>query len=103
MNKVDLKKIEREQARWLILDTLNSARPVGANEEIILGAINAVPLPMTLIELRRELDYLEERGLIEIAGRDRPVWFAKLTRYGVDIVQYTIGVDPGIARPSKWW
>jgi hypothetical protein len=27
---------------------------------------------------------------------------AELTRYGVDIVEYTIACEPGIARPKKW-
>ncbi len=103
MNEVDLQKAEREHTRWLILSALNCARPVGTNEEIILSAVIAAKVPATLLEIRRELDYLEERELVEISGRDGPVWFAKLKRYGVDVVEYTVDCDPGIARPKKWW
>jgi len=32
-----------------------------------------------------------------------PAWFGKLTREGVDVVEYTVLCDPGIARPRKYW
>jgi hypothetical protein len=61
------------------------------------------PAQITRLELRRELDYLEERELLEISGRDSVQWNAKLTRVGVDLVEYTIPCEPGIARPQKYW
>jgi hypothetical protein len=27
----------------------------------------------------------------------------KLTRIGIDVVEYTVECDPGIARPKKYW
>ena len=30
-------------------------------------------------------------------------WFADLTRIGVDLAEYTIPCEPGIARPEKYW
>ncbi len=103
MSEIDLRKAEREHVRWLILSALNSARPFGTTDEIVHSAIVAVPIPFTLMEIRRELDYLEEGALIEISGRDRPNWFAKLTRDGIDVVEYTVDCHPGIARPKKWF
>ncbi|MFZ5530306.1 MAG: hypothetical protein ACOY4U_04550 [Pseudomonadota bacterium] len=101
--QVDIEKQKREQLRWLILETLNSARPIGANEGLVLQVVNDVQGQVTALELRRELDYLADRKLVEIAGRDGPIWHAELTRDGVDVVEYTVECDPGIARPRKYW
>lgn len=100
---IDLEKQKREQLRWLILETLNAARPVGANEGLILNTVSAVQCDVTALELRRELDYLESRELVEITGKKTPMWHAELTRIGVDVVEYTVDCDAGIARPNKYW
>ncbi|MEW6314143.1 MAG: hypothetical protein AB1513_08915 [Pseudomonadota bacterium] len=101
--QVDIDKQRRDQLRWLILETLNSARPIGANEGLVLQVVNDVQGQVTALELRRELDYLADRKLVEITGRDGPIWHAELTRDGVDVVEYTVECDPGIARPRKYW
>jgi len=100
---VDLEKARREELRWLILRALYAARPIGTTESIIKNAIEPVVLDITLIEIRRELDYLEERELVSVTRRDRPVWAAKINNHGVDLVEYTVPCRPGIARPEKWW
>lgn len=100
---IDIDRAHREHLRWLILLTLNHARPLGAPESLILTTLQAVPIPVTAHELRRELDYLADRQLIEIKGRDGPQWHAELTRHGVDVAEYTVPVEPGIARPQKYW
>lgn len=101
---IDLEKARRENIRWLILLALNSARPIGASETIIMSAIQPLVPDITALELRRNLDYLEERKLISITGRtSQPQWFCKLDRYGIDVVEYTVDCDPGIARPAKYW
>ncbi len=65
--------------------------------------LSGVPLPVTQHELRRELDYLEERGLVKLRNQNTGVWFGELTRDGIDVVEYTVECDPGIARPQKYW
>lgn len=99
---LDLEKSRRENLRWIILLALNSARPIGANEFIILMAVQGVIPDVTNLELRRELGYLKDRQLIEIST-DNNNWFAKLTRDGIDIVEYTATCDAGIFRPAKYW
>ena len=100
---MDMEKARREELRWLILQALNAAQPVGAPETIIKNAIEAVVLDVTVMEIRTHLDYLAERGLVTIAHRDSPVWYAKINRHGIDIVEYTVDCLPGIARPKKYW
>jgi hypothetical protein len=102
MNKPDLDKARRETNRWLILQTLDCARPLGAGESLLISALSDT-VKITQLELRRELDYLHERQLVELSGRNGPQWHAKLTRDGIDVVEYTVDCEPGIARPQKYW
>ena len=71
---IQFEKNKREHVRWLILLTLDHARPIGAAE-----------------------------SLVELRGRDTARWHAKLTSEGVDFVEYTTGAINGIARPEKYW
>lgn len=102
---IDFEKGSRETTRWLILLTLDRARPLGAGEPLILACVSGAPHHVTALELRRELGYLEERGLVAIdpASKESPAWHAKLTRAGVDVAEYTVACDAGIARPRKYW
>ena len=100
---VDQSKVRRESMRWNILLTLNNARPIGAYEELVLSTIQAIYPDATALEIRRELDYLGDRDLVDLNKTPSGAWFADLTRYGVDIAEYTIDCDPGIARPVKYW
>lgn len=104
MPEIDIERARRENVRWLILQTLNSARPIGACESLILSTIQAVVPDLTERELRIELQYLSDRKLLEITGQEiQPQWFASLLRHGVDVVEYTVPCQPGIARPKKYW
>lgn len=100
---VDQAKVRRESMRWNILLTLNNARPIGAYEEPVLSTIQAIYPDATALELRRELDYLADRSLVELKKEPSGRWFADVTRYGVDIAEYTVDCQPGIARPVKYW
>ena len=100
---MDMERARREQIRWLILVAVNAGRPEAVAEPLILSAIQGVPVQCTPLELRRELDYLEDRSLIELRRHEGAPWTADLTRHGVDFVEYTIDAQPGIARPKKYW
>jgi hypothetical protein len=100
---VDQAKVRRESMRWNILLTLNNARPIGAYEELVLSTIQAIYPDATALEMRRELDYLDDRSLVDLKKEPSGRWFADVTRYGVDIAEYTVDCQPGIARPVKYW
>jgi hypothetical protein len=100
---VDMHKVRREDIRWQSLLTLNNARPIGAYEELVLSVIRSTYPDVTLLELRRELHYLADRGLVDLVKEPSGRWFADLTRLGVDVAEYTVDCDPGIARPIKYW
>lgn len=103
MQQPDLAKARREHLRWLILLTLNNARPIGAFEEVVLAIAQSVYPDATALEVRRELDYLNDRVLVTIDKQPSGRWHADLTRHGVDIAEYTVDCQPGIARPVKYW
>lgn len=100
---VDLAKVRRENIRWQILLTLNNARPIGAWEETVLAVVQSTYPDATALELRRELDYLGDRDLVDLKKDPNGRWFADLTRFGTDVAEYTIDCEPGIARPPKYW
>ena len=98
----DAAKFRREFSRWIILLTLNNSRPIGNTDRTILSVVKAEFVDFTLDELRREIDYLKDRKLLEVK---RPMvstepWKCELTRYGVDVAEYTVECQPGIARPE---
>lgn len=100
---IDLQRTRRESLRWLIVLTLNHARPVGSFEGPILSVARSEYPDATAHELRRELDYLSDRQLVELAKYPDGRWFADLTRTGVDLAEYTVPCEPGIARPERYW
>ncbi|MES2948639.1 MAG: hypothetical protein V4858_08855 [Pseudomonadota bacterium] len=103
MQTIDHARLRRESLRWLILLTLNNARPIGAFEGLVLSVAQSEYPDATALELRREMDYLHDRELIELEKHPAGRWFAKLTRDGIDVAEYTVTCEPGIARPAKYW
>lgn len=94
-----MQKIRREAMRWHILATVNLSRPHGMYTEALLPVVQAVYPDATHLEVRRELDYLEERELTHIKKDAMDRWFVDLTRHGIDFVEYSIEAEPGISRP----
>jgi len=99
---VDIEKTRREQLRWHLLRILDWNRPYTMPESR-LWEIAKVNFPDTsVMEIRRELDYLADRELAAIDKPQSGSWHAELTRHGVDLVEYTVDCQPGIARPPKY-
>lgn len=100
---MDIAKARRESMRWNILNTLNQARPYATTEAFLISVVQAIYPDATPLELRRELDYLADRELVALDKAPSGAWSADLTRYGIDVAEYTVDVEPGIARPVKYW
>jgi hypothetical protein len=99
----DMEKVRRESLRWYMLLALGHGRPVGCYETVLEATAKVMYPDATALEIRRILDYLERRELVELKKEPSGSWFACLTRHGTDIVEYTIDCEPGIARPEKYW
>jgi len=99
----DWLKIRRESLRWNLLNTLHYNRPYSMPEQRLLEVAIALYPDSTPTEIRRELSYLADRALLSLVRQPSGTWFADLTRDGVDVCDYTVDCDPGIARPVKYW
>ncbi|WP_445494340.1 hypothetical protein [Photorhabdus sp. SF281] len=100
---IDVARVRRESLRWSLLVALNKTRPYTASEMLLLDISRAIYPDVTALELRKELDYLADRKLIDLNKQPSGSWFADLTRIGVDVVEYTVECGLGIARPEKYW
>ena len=96
-------KARREGMRWHLINTLNKARPYTSSEMFLLDVMRGIYPDATALELRQQLDYLKDRRLVELVKQPSGMWFADLNRLGVDIAEYTIDCEAGIARPPKYW
>jgi hypothetical protein len=96
----ELTREQREEARWRLLRAIYFGRPLATADTILWRALHDIALPITLKQVRQELDYLESRKLVEIKKRP-DVWLSELTWHGVDVVEYTVDCVPGIARPPQ--
>lgn len=94
-------KIRREAIRWHLLQIADVARPQGIYTDAMLPIIRGVYPDATEEEIRRNLDYLEERVLVKVQKDPMDRWVVELTRHGIDLVEYTTDVQPGIARPAN--
>ena len=94
-------RIRSEALRWIIIITLDNARPGGTFEESVIFAIQAKCPGVTFNELRRELDYLAGHNLAKLKKQPDGRWFAGLTAAGIDVAEYTIGCESEIARPTE--
>ncbi|SRR5690625_232179 len=86
----------RQNLRTSILQVLNVARPYATSEKLILQTLGDVQEDAGPAELRRELDYLEDKAILRVRDRRAPVWMIELTAYGVDIVEGAVDLPPGL-------
>lgn len=100
---IDAAKVRRETMRWYLLLALYNARPEEVCEEVVQTTMRGIYPDTTPLEVRQQLDYLEDRGLVKLRKTPGGRWWSDLTRYGVDMAEYTIDCEPGIARPEKYW
>ncbi len=99
----DIVKARRESMRWLLLNALNNARPLGAMDQLMLTVTQDMYPDTTANELHQQLEYLKDKDLVDINKRPDGHWHAKLNSNGIDVVEYTIDCPAGIARPTKYW
>ena len=100
---IDATKVRRESLRWYLILALYNARPEELCEEIIQGTMRAIYPDVTPMEVRQQLDYLNDRELVKLRKEPSGRWWGDLTRIGTDLAEYTIDCEPGIARPAKYW
>lgn len=105
MNEATLRaqadRSRREFIRWILLLAANINLPTHSTLRFLHQVVQGEYPDATELEVRRALDYLESRDLVKIMTSPVGHVTADLTRYGIDVAEYTIDCEPGIARPSK--
>lgn len=91
----------REFIRWILLLAANINRPTHSTLRFLLGVVRGEYKDATEVQVRRELDYLESRDLAKVFTDPLGQVSIDLTRHGIDVAEYTVPVEPGIARPAK--
>lgn len=87
--------------RWTLLRTIMVGGHMGATDRMCVEVARAEFLAVTRQLVRDELHYLETRKLVEVTRSEVSAWRVTLTRYGRDLVDYTVDCEPGIARPPR--
>ncbi|CRZ20605.1 Protein of uncharacterised function (DUF3486) [Kingella kingae] len=72
-------KYRREGMRWHIINTLNKARPYTSSEVFLLDVMRGIYPNVTALELRQQLEYLQDRKLLDLTKQPSGMWFADLT------------------------
>ena len=112
MNEEDIRqRIETERAlaererrefmRWIILLAANINRPTHSTLRFLVSVVKGEYSDVTELQVRRELDYLASRDLVKVFTDPLGQVSVELSRYGIDIAEHTVAVEPGIARPQK--
>lgn len=94
-------RYRREFIRWVLIMAANLNRPTHSTLRMLLGVVQGEFPDATDLEVRRELDYLDSRGLCGVTIDPLGQVSVELTRYGIDIAEYTVACDAGILRPPK--
>lgn len=101
LNRAQGAQQRSEFMRWILLLAMNINRPTHSTLRFLLGVVKGEYPDATELQVRRELDYLESRSLLRVFTSPLGDVTADLSRYGIDIAEYTVDVSPGIARPAK--
>ena len=85
-------------AQLAVALTMGLAQDLGGTQPYIPVGADV----MSSTRTRRVIELLQS-GMHYKEVADSGPWHAELTRYGVDVAEYTIDCEPGIARPAKYW
>ena len=100
---IDAAKIRRESLRWYLVLAAYNVRPNEITEDVIQQTMRAIIHDVSPLEVRKELDYLEDRAMVKLRKEPSGRWWVDITRCGVDLAEYNIDCQPGIGRPEKYW
>ena len=87
--------------RSTILHALRAGGRLGATEARILTVLGERRLTFARSWMRDRLAHLEAHKPIEVERREADPWWAGLARRDLDITDYAVACETGIARPPK--
>ena len=102
LDRAQSAKTRSEFMRWILLLAMNINRPTHSTLRCLLQVVRGEYADATEMQVRRELDYLDSRGIAKVFPDTLGQVSGNLTRHGIDLAEYTVPVEPGIARPPKF-
>lgn len=96
--KLELARIK--MVRYRILKVLDAGRPYPVGDGLLVEVLVDADLNVTQHETRRALQYLCDKGYVEIKDQHTH-WEARLLPRGVDYLENAAIQDDGIARPVE--
>ena len=97
-NKLELARIK--MIRYRILKVLDVGRPYPVGDGLLVDVLVDADLNVTQHETRRALQYLCDKGYVDIKDHGSH-WEARLLPKGVDYIEISHTEDDGIARPVE--
>lgn len=97
---LDMNAINAKAMRWHILKLLhmsNSIKHPNTERCLVIG-LQGIGWPATTNDVRRQLEYLKARGLIEILNQDKDIWSANILPDGIDIIEGTTPFPAYLAK-----
>lgn len=100
-NELERKRLRLRRLRILQVLQMNRPDPVGD------GMLNSVlqddtDLAFTKPTVRKAVEYLSGRGLVEVLSKENDRWMIKLTPNGIDYVDGFGDDIEGVARPQEF-
>jgi hypothetical protein len=86
-------------ARLTVLRTLTEAIGYATNDSVLYQVMQSFGLPLTRDQLRTQLGWLEEQGLVTLTRPTEGVLVARLRERGADVAEGRAHVE-GVQRPS---
>lgn len=89
---------EKMILRGNILRICEAAEPLGAGQEIILGALKREGFPASAADVRKACEYMQGKGLLELKEIRNDVLnihrtLAKITPLGIDVLEGNAAAD----------
>ena len=88
-----------EHVRLTVLRVLAQAPGYMANDSVLSQAVQTMGLPCTRDQLRHQLAWLAEQGLIVLEKATATLDVARITERGVDVA-FGRATVPGVQRPA---
>ncbi|MBF0546212.1 MAG: hypothetical protein HQM08_17345 [Candidatus Riflebacteria bacterium] len=92
----DLDTMNKNLLRGRILKALHVVGRLGAAESLVRKSLNAAGFTVLPGELRNQLNYLQEKGLITIQDPERETWVLHISPAGTDVIEKNVKAPPGI-------
>lgn len=99
MSGTDFYDFTMGHARLAILRTLTEVAAHSANDSLLMTVMETLGLPITRDQLRTQIGWLEEQGLVRLMRPNGTLTVVTLRERGADVAIGRAHVD-GIQRPA---